>query len=457
MLERLESRLGLLTSGPRDVPARQRTLRDTIDWSFNLLNEDERRLFARLGVFTGGRTIEAVEVICGPELGMDTFNGLESLLNKSLIYQKEGPGGEPRFIMLETIHEYASEKLVESGEERQIRDRHLGYYLSMAEEMEPGYRLNGQLLLLARTETEWGNMRSALHWALESGNVEYAARLVSAVDYYLKYKDRVVEGYRWFNRVLGRMEEIPRKHQGRFLLGAGRLAWVNSEQEQSKQFHRQALALSRELNDKRNEAWSLNELAGSYDLPEELEAAMQDWGQGLELFQDLDDKPGIAHAFNTMGEIARLAGDFAQAQKMYEASLAICYETGEDYRQNMMLANLAFVAYHEGDYERALDLATAMMRQRYEIGWKEWFLIGLSVMAGPLGQMGEPEKAARLLGASQAGVNVRGFDHQPSDKPEVAKYIADVRAQLDEATFEAAWAEGQAMTLEQAVAYVLGE
>jgi predicted ATPase/DNA-binding CsgD family transcriptional regulator len=111
MLERLESRLSLLTGGARDLPARQRTLRDSIDWSYNLLDEDEQRLFARLAVFTGGRTIGAVEAICTPGLPIDALDGLESLLNKSLLYQEEGPGGEPRFIMLETIHEYARERL----------------------------------------------------------------------------------------------------------------------------------------------------------------------------------------------------------------------------------------------------------------------------------------------------------------------------------------------------------
>jgi non-specific serine/threonine protein kinase len=199
LLERLENRLGLLKGGARDLPARQRTLRDTIDWSYNLLDEDERQLFPRLAAFTGGRSLEAVEGVCGPGLSIDALDGLESLLNKSLLYQEEGPGGEPRFIMLETIHEYASERLVESGEEQGIRDRHLQYYLSMAEEMEPCYRRHGQLLLLERTEAELGNLRAALDWAMEKRKIEAAARLISSLDYFLYYMDRFVEGYRWFH------------------------------------------------------------------------------------------------------------------------------------------------------------------------------------------------------------------------------------------------------------------
>jgi predicted ATPase len=154
------------------------------------LDESEKRLFVRLAVFTGGRALEAVEVVCAPDFSIDALDGLESLLNKSLIYREEGPGGDLRFFMLETIHEYASEKLVESGEEQQIRDRHLEYFLSLAEEMEPGYWRQGQLILLERTGIEWANLRSAFDWAVEKSNFEAAARLITAMSYFLRYSYR---------------------------------------------------------------------------------------------------------------------------------------------------------------------------------------------------------------------------------------------------------------------------
>lgn len=456
ILDRLENRLGLLTRGSRDLPERQRTLRDTIDWSYNLLDEDERRLFARLGVFSGGRSLEAVEGICGPGLDIDALDGLESLLNKSLLYQEEGPVDEPRFIMLETIHEYARERLKQSGEERQIRDRHLDYFLSLAEKMEPGYRREGQLLLLARTEAEMGNLRAAFNWALENNKVEAAARLVSSIEYFLTYIDQYVEGYAWIKRVLGSGATIQDQYQLKLLTAASRLAWVDYDRSQYKRFCTEALSLAREMNDKHGEARALIELGiSSINEPEAFEEAVGQAEAGLVKFRELDDEPWIAQTLNILGELARTAGDYDRAQELYEECMALSRKTGEIIRQAFMLENLAYVAYHQGEYARARDLAVRDIKQWSEIGGRQGLCVGLTGLAGPLGKLGEPEKAARLLGVSAALLAERGLDHQPSDQHEITKYTADVRAQLDEATFKVAWAEGQAMTLDAAVTYAL--
>jgi len=188
LLERLQSRLALLTGGSRDLPARQQTLRSAIDWSYQLLNEGEQTLFARMGVFSGGRSIDAIEAVCGPGLPLDALDGLESLVNKSLLFQVEGPNKEPRFAMLETIHEYARERLAQSGELTLIHDLHLNYFLSLAEEMASGYRQHNHLLFLERTEAEMGNFRLAINWAFEKGDFESGARLVSAISYFFTIK-----------------------------------------------------------------------------------------------------------------------------------------------------------------------------------------------------------------------------------------------------------------------------
>ncbi len=456
LLERLEDSLGLLTRGPRDLPARQRTLRSTIDWSHNLLDRGEQILFARLGVFQGGRSIDAVEAICGPGLPIDSLDGLESLLDKNLLVQEEGPGGEPRFVMLETIHEYAREKLVGSGEEGLLRDRHLAYFLSLAEEMEPGYRRHNQLLLLDRTEAEMGNLRVAFNWALERGDVEKGARLVSAIDYFLYYKDRFVEGYRWINRLLKTIDEIAPEYQVRLLLAAGRLSYNIGDVEPNKAFCRQALALAQELGDRGSAAWALIYLGGaSVGRPEEYQEAEKFCEEGLAIFQDLGEKPGMAQALNILGELARTVGDYQRARDVYDASLVISRQTGEKFRQILLQGNLSYVAYQEGNYESARELSVSYLNQIYLIGTELGTLDGLAQLAGPLGKLGELEKAARLLGATAALMSAIGFDHQAGDQLEIDKYEADVRARLDEDVFKAAWAEGQAMTLEQAVAYAL--
>ena len=179
MLKRLSSRLKLLTGGARDLPERQRTLRATIEWSHALLDEGEQLLFGRLAVFSGGRTLEAIEAICDAvgDLPVEAFEGVSSLLDKSLLRQEEGPNGEPRFVMLETVHEFAREKLQGSAEAEQIKRAHAQYFLTLAEEAHPELLGANQLQWLEKLEAEHDNMRAALSWALERKEVEVALRL----------------------------------------------------------------------------------------------------------------------------------------------------------------------------------------------------------------------------------------------------------------------------------------
>ncbi|UCG24621.1 MAG: AAA family ATPase [Chloroflexota bacterium] len=457
LLARLDSRLEALKGGPRDLPARQRTLRDTIDWSYRLLEEDERRLFWRLGVFVGGRTIDAVETICTPGLAIDPLDGLESLLNKSLIYQEEGPGGVPRFVMLETIHEYARERLNESGEVRLMRDRHLEYFLGLAEEMAAGYRRQGQLRLLANTVAEKGNLRASFDWAIEAGQMEAAARLISSLSYFWYYYDSPVEGFRWFRRVLPEISALPEAFRLALLLGAGQLATVNGDLVESRRLYRNALVLARQVGDHRSEAWSL--LLMAIDIGQKQTFSAK-WGrseQALAIFQASGDKPGQAQALNIQGELAKMAGDNELAREKYLASLAVSRETGETIRQIMLQANLSMIAYNEADYREARDLAKSALVWFHQSGIRQGVIADLWNLAGPLSILGQPTKAAKLLGASAALFEEMGAAEQPSDYDQLALYTAEVRSRLGEADFEAAWSEGQAMTLEQAVAYALDD
>jgi len=179
MLQRLGSRLKLLTGGARNLPERQRTLRATIEWSHALLDEGEQVLFALLAVFSGGRTLEAIEAICDAEgdLPVDSFEGISSLLDKSLLRQEEGANGEPRFVMLETVHEFAREKLQESGEAEEIKRVHARYFLTLAEKANPKLKGANQLQWLERLEAEHDNMRAALSSASERDEAEVALRL----------------------------------------------------------------------------------------------------------------------------------------------------------------------------------------------------------------------------------------------------------------------------------------
>jgi predicted ATPase len=204
MLGRLGRRLKLLTGGARDLPERQRTLRGAIEWSHTLLDEGEKTLFYRMAVFSGGRTLEAVEAVCDAQgdLPIDALEGVSSLLDKSLLRQEEGPNGEPRFIMLETIHEYARERLQESGEAEEIGRAHAGYFLALAEEAELELTGSDQAEWLERLEVEHDNMRTALRWSLEGEDPGLGLGLASALAHFWLVRGFWSEGRGWLEEVL---------------------------------------------------------------------------------------------------------------------------------------------------------------------------------------------------------------------------------------------------------------
>ena len=226
MLQRLSSRLKLLTGGARDLPERQRTLKATIEWSHALLDEGEQLLFGRLAVFSGGRTLEAIEAICDAEgdLPVEAFEGISSLLDKSLLRQEEGPNGEPRFVMLETVHEFAREKLEDSAEAQEIKRAHAEYFLILAEEAYPELRGPDQLEWLERLEVEHDNMRAALTWASERKVVEVALRLGGALWWFWMARGYHSEGRRWLEEALAIDGRGSPESRSMALAGAGMLA-----------------------------------------------------------------------------------------------------------------------------------------------------------------------------------------------------------------------------------------
>src|SRR5829696_7639284 len=240
MLHRLGSRLKLLRGGSRDLPERQRTLRGTIEWSFALLEAGEQLLFARLAVFSGGRTLEAIEAVCEAEgdLPMEALEGVSSLLDKSLLRQEEGPEGEPRFVMLETIHEFARERLQASGEGEEVRRVHAEYFLGLAEGAEPELRGAQQLACLERLEAEHDNMRAALTWSLEN-EPETALRLAGALARFWEMRSDISEGSRWLEAALRQSDraevadtevaatDVARR--AKLLSEAGTFAWHRGE------------------------------------------------------------------------------------------------------------------------------------------------------------------------------------------------------------------------------------
>jgi predicted ATPase/DNA-binding CsgD family transcriptional regulator len=457
LAERLEetgdtSPLDILASGLRDAPARHRTLRDTMVWSYNLLDEDEKTLFARLSVFRGGHSLEAIEAVCSKGLSIDVLDGLASLVDKSLVQQKEAVTGEPRFVLLEMIHEYARERLEASGEAETVRSRHAGYFVALAERAEPELRLSRYAYWCQHFEVELDNLRAVLEWASGTDDVTSGVRLAGALGMFWYSKGYHVEGIRWTQLLLDRLDEAPANYHARFLLGAGRLAWM-VDLDMAARLCARGLEVSRALGDQLQTAWAL--AFQSYAQMREPEAAMATAESSLALFRDMNHQPGIAQALNIIGELARISGDDVRARRAYEECLAVCEQTGEVIRMCYNYANLAYLAQHEGDHARAFALAREALELARGVVYVRDLASFVVTYAGSTAALGQLLPAARLLGASEVALERMGAFYQPADKPEMERIVEEVRVQLDDTSFNTAWAEGREMSLEEAVRYAL--
>jgi predicted ATPase/DNA-binding CsgD family transcriptional regulator len=454
LVERLDDSLHILASGSRDAPLRHRTLRDTMAWSYNLLDEGEKTLFARLAVFRGGRSLEAIEAVCGADLPIDVFDGLASLVDKSLVQQQETPVGEPRFVLLEMIQAYARERLEASGEAEAMRRRHALYFVELAERAEPELRMSGYDYWCHQFELEQDNIRAVLEWALTDGDVVLGVRLASALGQFWWGRGYHVEGLHWTQQLLERLDEAPAIYRPKFLIGTGQLSWMH-DLDRATHLLMRARDLAHELGDRLQMAWALTFL--SYTMLREPEAAISIAEEGLALFRELNHQPGIAQNLNIIGEIARFSGDDGRARRVYEECLAVCQQTGEIRRICYQYANLAFIAQHEGDHERALNLGRQMLRLSRDRPERGAMAGALLILTGSIAALGQPQRAAQLLGAADAALERMGTIKQPIDKPEYDRIVAGVRAQLDDAAFQTAWAEGREMPLGLAVEDALRE
>jgi predicted ATPase/DNA-binding CsgD family transcriptional regulator len=448
LLDRLVSRLDTLTGGPHNVPARQQTLLNTIEWSYNLLNEGEKMLFVRFAIFRGGCSLEAIEAVCSTELAADVFDSLESLVNKSLIQQKELSSGEPRFVMLEMLHEYAWKRLEASGEGQAMSRHHAVYFMELAERAEPELRQAQQRYWFRQLKTEHENVRAALKWSLGGGDVTLGARLAGAFYLFWYARGHHIEGRQWTQQLLGRLDEVSPIYQSKLVVAAGHIVMLYDLEIAKRCFDR-ALHISRDLGDRIGMAWSLTFMG--YAMMGEKDAAIAVTEEGLSLFRALNHKPGIAQALNIIGEIANFNGDDDRARRAYEECLVVAQETGETRRIRFMFGNLVHLAQHEGDHERALELAEQNLQLALELDNNLDLAESLADLAGPMGMTGRPEQAARLFGTWEAAMERMGAVPQQADMPDLERNIAAVRAQLDPATFESAWAVGRSMSLEQAV------
>jgi non-specific serine/threonine protein kinase len=465
LVARLSKRLQLLTGGARDLPARQQTIRATLDWSYHLLSPVEQRLFARLAVFVGGWTLEAAEAVCNPgeDLGLDVLDGLESLLDKSLVRQEQGPDDELRFRPLETIWEYAAERLRASPEEAHLRQQHAFYYLQLAEAADAEIQGPNQVRWLNRLEQEHDNLRAALQWLLETGELERAAQLGQALWWFWERHGYLSEGRGWLERVLAHSNAISALLRAQVLNGAGMLTWKQGDYRQATARFEASLTLLRELGDTERIEGLLNNLAIVAVDQGQLARAIALLEESLALARELGDSDGIAIGLNNLGTVVLYQGDIARAQQCFDESLVLFQEQGEERGTASALNNLAWVALEQGNVARAISLIERSLglhrALKDRFGMAEC-LERLAVVAATLGQgcptaVALAQRAARLFGAAEALRAMIGAPLSTSERTYYERHLASPRTRLGKEAFAVAWAEGQALPLEQALALAL--
>ena len=360
LLDRLGSRLRVLTGGARDLPARQQTLRATIDWSYQLLTSPEQTLFARLAVFAGGRTLEAIEAVCNAAGDLDIFAGVESLLDKNLLRREdEAETGEPRFVLLETLHEYAREQLVARGELESLRERHALYFLALAEQAEQVLRgtarASGAEMAhwLDRLEAEHDNLRAALRWTREEGRAEEGLRLTAALFLFWSWRGHEDEARRWSEEMLAAFPDTPGTHPVTLAVArASVLLGVPEVGESQVRVRRarleESLTLSRAAGDRRGMAEALRYLGFETAERGDYAQAMSMLEESAALWREVGDPLGLAMTQNDAGLLAVGHGDPARAAALCEESLAVCRGMGYALGTAGALVSLGHAAYAQG-------------------------------------------------------------------------------------------------------------
>jgi len=459
MLQRLGSRLKLLGGGSRDLPERQRTLRGTIEWSHALLEAGEQLLFARLAFFSGGRTLEAIEAICDArgDLPMDALESVSSLLDKSLLRQEEGPEGEPRFVMLETIHEYARERLQVSGEAEQTRRLHAEYFLALAEEAEPELSGADQLACLERLEAEHDNMRAALSWSLEN-EPKTALRLAVALARFWEMRARFLEGSAWLEAALLQSDRADSATRAKLLSEAGTFAFYRTDFDHAIELHGEALELYRQVGDDNGVAFALLCLGAQHMEKGDHERAAPFLEEALALSRRIGDKRNIAGTLHNLGEVERQRGNYERAKALGMESIALLREIKDDYNLSMVVGWVGLLEVWSGDEP---DLAEGFLKEALalerELGYWAYGAYCLEGFAGLAGAREQGARAARLWGAAEALRTNIGAPPSLDARPLYERSMAAARAQLGEAEWEEAFAEGMAMAPEEAAEYALGE
>lgn len=500
--QRLDGRFKLLTGGSRTALPRQQTLRALIDWSYDLLNEDERALLRRLSVFAGGWTFEAAETICN---NVDVFEHLPQLVNKSLVIVKDEED-EPRYFLLETIRQYARDKLLENGEGEGTRDRHLAYYLEMTETAMPEMLTREKELgWIRKLETEYDNIRTAVEWGL-SENPIAAMRLVRSLTYLFVVTSYASEGHRWGAEALARVKTLTENgknltdeenlYKARLIAGLSIMSFSMGDNRAAAMEAEQAINLLRSFGDKWTQALTLafhtagklttgksdeaiasieealqlaEELGDKYILGSVISAASnvesyvnRDFAKAdayrekaIELLSEHGSRWSYGITVYGFGNLLILQGQFQKAREKFKIAMQTMQDLGSNRNVIMIKSDLAHILRQEGNYPEALSSYRETILEWKRMGHRSAVAHQLECLAFIAKSLEQVEKATRLLGAAEALRQRIEIDMTPPEREEYEKEVADLKANVDDHEFASLWADGRSMTMDEAIELAL--
>lgn len=495
ILDRLHSRLELLTGGALDLPERQQALRKTIDWSYDLLSEAEQKLFRRFSVFAAGGTLEAGEAVCNTsrDLGIDPFEGLSSLVDKNLVQRVDRDDSEARFTMLETIREYALERLVASGEEPAVRRAHAAYCLVLAEEGNPELGSDLRSVWLTQCDFEIDNFRSALDWLFENRQLEWALRLCTALFRFWDMREHLTEGRARMETVLRLASDGYAKERAKLSLFLGALGTAQGEFLAAQNFLEQSLSLYQELGDKWGIGASLNALAvsardrGDYPSAQEnFERSLESWRaladrlatarclhnlanvakvrgdferaqaalqEATTIFETAGDRSGAAWSINQQGDIAREEGKFDAAREFYRRALSVFQEVDDSWGSARSLADLGNIYCELHDYATAHGAYSDALEVFVELGHRRGMARVLEGLACLAVAQGKSERALTLAGCASRLRRLVGAPLPPAEQSRLDRTLSPAWESVGEDEGKHAWARGMAFSLDRAIQY----
>jgi non-specific serine/threonine protein kinase len=432
-------------------------MRATIAWSYDLLTATQQALLRRLAVFAGGCTLGAVEAVCrvGDGLAGDLLDWLGGLVDQSLL-QVGGTDAAPRFGMLETVREYGLELLEAAGEAAATRDRHLAWCVALAEEAAPQLTGPAQGAWLAELEAEHDNLRAALGWSLrDGGDAALGLRLAGALWRFWEQRGHLGEGRGWLEASLARGGAGSAAARAWALNGAGILAYLQGDYDRAVAVLEESLVLRRAVGDTLGIACSLTDLGNVAILQGEYGRAAALYEESLALRRALGDRQGITNSLNNLAVMAMEQGDYRRATALLQECLALSREAGSTEQIADAIINLGLVAYQQGDYGRAATLHQDSLRMSRAQGNKLRVVEGLAGLAAAVQAQEKPVRAARLFGAAEALREAIGSPLTPYERAVHDQAVQAVRTTLGEEGFTATWAEGRALSLEQAISLAL--